>query len=357
VTSLGNDQGRRAAASRLPDDDPVTWLITGGAGYIGAHVVHAMRASGFPVIVLDDLSTGSTTRIPGIPLVVGSVGDGALVRRTISDGGVTGVIHLAGKKQAAESISQPLTYYQHNVEGLRCLLEAAAGAGLTAFVFSSSAAVYGMPSADLVTEDTACHPQSPYGITKLVGEWMIRDTARATGMRYANLRYFNVAGAARPELADRNASNLIPVTIQRLRTGQSPRIFGDDYPTPDGTCIRDYIHVADVASAHVAAARAVSSGELQSLTANVGRGQGASVREVLRVIQRVSESGLDPVVDGRRPGDPARVVASASRIQRVLGWTARYGLDEMISSAWAAGLSEPPIIRGAGPSELRAPRL
>jgi UDP-glucose 4-epimerase len=322
--------------SPLPHDGPVTWLITGGAGYIGAHVAHAMQDSGFEVVALDDLSSGLPSRIRGIPLVVGSILDGALVQRTMSDRGVTGVIHLAGRKQVAESVTDPLLYYQHNVEGLRSLLDAATGAGVSTLVFSSSAAVYGTPTADLVTEDTPCHPESPYGITKLVGEWMIRDTARATGLRYVSLRYFNVAGVSRPELSDRDASNLIPLTIRRLLTGQPARIFGDDYPTPDGTCVRDYIHVCDVASAHVAAARALVTGKLDSLTANVGRGEGSSVREVLRVLQRVSGYSHDPVVDGRRPGDLARVVASASRIQRVLGWSASYGLEEMISSAWHA---------------------
>src|SRR5215218_4212363 len=221
----------------------MTWLVTGGAGYIGAHVVAAMCAEDERVVVVDDLSTGDRSRIPGVPLVEGSVLDQPLIERTMREHEVTGVVHIAGKKQVEESVRDPLTYYRENVEGLRRLLEAVSTAGVGAFVFSSSAAVYGAPDVDLVREDTDGRPVNPYGQTKLVGERMIADVARATGLRSAALRYFNVAGAARPELADRGEANLVPMVFRRIVARQSPLIFGNDFPTPDGTCIRDFIHV------------------------------------------------------------------------------------------------------------------
>src|SRR4051794_28387143 len=235
----------------------MNWLVTGGAGYIGAHVVAAMCDAGQDVVVLDDLSTGNRDRLSGVPIVEGSVLDQAIVERTLREHAVTGVVHIAGKKQVEESVRRPLLYYRENVEGLRRLLEAATATGVESFVFSSSAAVYGAPDVDLVREDTGCRPVNPYGQTKLTGEHMVADVARAAGMRYAALRYFNVAGAGRPEHADREEANLVPMVFRRLSAGEAPVIFGDDFPTPDGTCIRDFVHVSDIASAHVAAARAL----------------------------------------------------------------------------------------------------
>src|SRR3954452_660597 len=246
----------------------MTWLVTGGAGYIGAHVVAAMRESGMPVVVLDELSTGDRTRVAGIPLVEGSVLDRALLDRTLREHAVTGIVHVAAKKQVEESVRDPLLYYRENVEGLRRLLEAATAAGVGSFVFSSSAAVYGAPDVDLVREDTDCRPVNPYGQTKLIGEHMVADVARAAGLRYASLRYFNVAGAARPDLADVGEANLVPMVFRRIDEEKAPLIFGDDFPTRDGTCIRDFIHVADIASAHLAAARALEDGTVTALTAN-----------------------------------------------------------------------------------------
>ncbi|GAB3196363.1 UDP-glucose 4-epimerase GalE [Geodermatophilus arenarius] len=316
----------------------MTWLVTGGAGYIGAHVVLAMRAAGERVVVLDDLSTGDTDRVPDVPLVVGSVLDGPLVARTLREHGVTGVVHVAAKKQVEESVRRPLHYYRENVEGLRVLLEEATGAGIDRFLFSSSAAVYGMPDVDLVGEDTGCRPVNPYGTTKLVGERMVADVAAATGLRYASLRYFNVAGTAAPALTDRGVSNLVPMVFQRLQDGQPPLVFGDTHDTPDGTCIRDFVHVADIATAHVAAARGLADGRVTALTANVGRGEGVSVREMVGVIREVTgtagEAWSEPVVVPPRAGDPARVVASADRIRAALGWTARHDVRDMVSSAW-----------------------
>ncbi|MGW9022777.1 UDP-glucose 4-epimerase GalE [Streptomyces sp. NPDC055722] len=313
----------------------MTWLITGGAGYIGAHVVRAMTEAGERAVVYDDLSTGIAERVPAeVPLVVGSTLDGELLRRTLAEHPVTGVVHLAAKKQVGESVEAPLLYYRENMEGLRVLLEAVTAAGVPSFVFSSSAAVYGMPDLDLVTEETPCVPMSPYGETKLAGEWLVRATARATGLSAACLRYFNVAGAAAPELADVGVFNLIPMVFEKLTENAPPRIFGDDYPTPDGTCVRDYIHVVDLAEAHVAAARALQASPRADLTLNIGRGEGVSVREMIDRINTVTGYDTPPTVTPRRPGDPARVVASADRIAEELGWTAKRDVEDMITSAW-----------------------
>ncbi|MFI5853687.1 UDP-glucose 4-epimerase GalE [Streptomyces parvulus] len=315
----------------------MSWLVTGGAGYIGAHVVRALVDGGERVVVFDDLSTGSADRVPdGTPLVIGSVLDGPLVERVIRDHAVTGVVHIAGKKQVGESVERPLHYYRENVTGLATLLEAMTSTGVDRLVFSSSAAVYGMPDVDLVTEDTPCLPLSPYGETKLAGEWLINAAARAHGIRAASLRYFNVAGAAAPELSDTGVFNLIPMVFERLEVGDAPRVFGDDYATPDGTCVRDYIHVEDIASAHLAAARRLAEApEGTALTLNVGRGEGSSVREMVdRVLKVTGRQDLAPQVTERRPGDPARIVAAADRAREELGWTARHDLDDMIDSAW-----------------------
>ncbi|MFF2201736.1 UDP-glucose 4-epimerase GalE [Streptomyces sp. NPDC058145] len=313
----------------------MTWLITGGAGYIGAHVVRAMAEAGERTVVYDDLSTGVTERVPDeVPLVRGSILDAGTVARTLAAHEVTGVVHLAAKKQVGESVEHPLRYYRENVEGLRVLLEAAVAAEVTSFVFSSSAAVYGMPDVDLVTEETPCVPLSPYGETKLAGEWLVRATGRATGLATASLRYFNVAGAATPALADASVSNLVPMIFEKLTEGVPPRIFGDDYPTPDGTCVRDYIHVADLAEAHVTVARALRSDPGRDLTLNIGRGEGVSVREMIDRVNAVTGYDRPPTVTARRPGDPARVVGSADRVATELGWRAKRDVQDMIASAW-----------------------
>ncbi|MER5910781.1 UDP-glucose 4-epimerase GalE [Streptomyces sp. NPDC001982] len=314
----------------------MTWLITGGAGYIGAHVVRAMTEAGERAVVYDDLSTGIAERVPeGVSLVMGSTLDGGRVARTLAEHSVTGVVHLAAKKQVGESVDHPLHYYRENVEGLRVLLEAVTAAQVPSFVFSSSAAVYGMPDVDLVREETPCVPMSPYGETKLAGEWLVRATGRATGLSTASLRYFNVAGAATPELADTGVFNLIPMVFEKLTENAPPRIFGDDYPTPDGTCVRDYIHVVDLAEAHVTAARALRSSPGLSLTLNIGRGEGVSVREMIDRINAITGYNTPPTVTPRRPGDPARVVASADRIATELGWKTKHDVEDMITSAWA----------------------
>ncbi|MGC0418515.1 UDP-glucose 4-epimerase GalE [Embleya sp. AB8] len=313
------------------------WLVTGGAGYIGTHVVRALLAVGEDVVVLDDLSTGARERVPeGVPLVIGSVLDRGVLDEVFRGHAVDGVVHIAAKKQVPESVSRPLYYYEENVEGLRTLLAAMVAAEVTRIVFSSSAAVYGMPDVDLVDEDTPCLPINPYGESKLVGEWMIGATARAHGMSYAALRYFNVAGAGAPELADAGVFNLVPMVLEKLTADQPPVIFGDDYETPDGTCVRDFIHVVDLAEAHVAATRRLAADPDARLVLNVGRGEGTSVREMVELIREVT--GLrsrTPELRPRRAGDPARVVASADRIGAELGWKARLDTPDMVESAWA----------------------
>ncbi len=312
----------------------MTWLLTGGAGYIGAHVAEALRRSGRDVVVLDDLSTGLADRLPSdVPLVRASVSDPGAVGQALREHEVTGVVALAAKKAVAESVADPLLYYRENVSGFEVLLRAMRDEGVEQLVFSSSAAVYGMPDVDLVTEETAPHPINPYGETKLVCEWLLQAAGRAHGLRWASLRYFNVAGAGSAELADTGANNLIPMVFRALDRGQAPQVFGDDYPTPDGSCVRDYIHVADLADAHVAAARWLESGAVSG-TYNVGRGEGSSVKEVLAVVRGVTGRDVAPQVVDRRPGDPARLVASAAAIERDLGWKARRDLDDMVHSAW-----------------------
>lgn len=320
-----------------------SWLVTGGAGYIGAHVVAALQAAGRDVVVLDDLSTGDRSRVGAAAFVEGSILDEELVRRTLREHSVGGVLHLAAKKQVGESVEKPLLYYEQNVVGTVGLLRAAVAEGVSSFLFSSSAATYGTPPTEVVTEDTSTAPMSPYGTSKLVGEWAARDVAAAGGPRVVALRYFNVAGAASPALGDPGVFNLIPLAFRALSNGEAPRIFGADYPTPDGTCIRDYVHVSDIADAHVAAVDRLDSGaladggELPSYRVyNIGRGSGVSVRQVLEVVREVTGVDIDPIVVARRPGDPAAYAAGVERIERELGWRSRYDLRDMVTSAWQA---------------------
>lgn len=324
----------------------MTWLITGGAGYIGAHVVRAMAGAGERVVVFDDLSSGVTGRLaPGVPLVRGSLLDRELLDRTLTGHSVTGVVHLAAKKQVGESVEQPLRYYRDNVHGLTVLLEAAVEAGVPRFLFSSSAAVYGTPEVELVSEDTPCVPINPYGETKLAGEWLVRAAGRAHGIGTACLRYFNVAGAAEPELADTGVYNIIPMFFDALTRGEAPRIFGDDYATPDGTCVRDYIHVQDLAGAHLAAARALTA-DSGDLTLNIGTGRGVSVREMADLVAGITGRS-DPAarVMPRRPGDPARVVADAGRVREKLGWAPALDVADMVTSAWEGWRLHHPEVR------------
>ncbi len=318
-----------------------TWLVTGGAGYIGSHVVRELLASGRDVVVYDDFSAGVEARVPaGTPVVRADVRDVAALAQALRDHAVDGVVHLAAKKAAGESVEIPVYYYRENVEGMIALLEAMQAAQVRNLVYSSSAAVYGTPEANPVAEDAPLRPESPYGETKVVGEWMARDCGVAWGLSWVALRYFNVAGAGADELGDTSVNNLIPMVFRALEEGQRPRIFGDDYPTPDGTCIRDYIHVADLAGAHVAAAALCEAGGAADCF-NVGRGEGSSVREVMDVVGEVIGRDVDAEVVGRRDGDPPATFADTRLISERLGWGAALDLRAMVSSAWSAWSARP----------------
>ncbi|MBN9606126.1 MAG: UDP-glucose 4-epimerase GalE [Actinomycetales bacterium] len=318
----------------------MTWLVTGGAGYIGAHVAKAFVEAGVPVVVLDDLSSGREEFVPeGVPFARGSILDGGLVEATIDEHRVTGIVHLAGFKYAGVSVQRPLHTYSQNVTGMATLLGAAVDRGVDKVVFSSSAAVYGTPDVPLVTEQTPKAPESPYGESKLIGEWLLHDLEVAHGLRHASLRYFNVVGSGDPRIFDTSPHNLFPVVFDALVEGRTPRINGDDYPTPDGTCVRDYLHVADLALAHVAAAQRLDAGEAVESAYNLGSGEGVSVREIMSAIARVTGRGFEPEIAPRRAGDPARIVASGELAARDLDWRMRHSLDEMVDSAWRARLA------------------
>ncbi|MCU1580527.1 MAG: galE [Rhodoglobus sp.] len=315
----------------------MTWLVTGGAGYIGAHVVRALQLAGLDPIVLDDLSTGHEQFVPvGVPFVRGSILDGALVLDTISRHGVGGVIHVAGFKYAGVSVKEPLHTYRQNVTGTATLLAAMEESGVDKIVFSSSAAVYGTPDVDLVTEGTAKNPQSPYGESKLIGEWLMRDQAVARGLRFTALRYFNVVGSGDTSLYDSSPHNLFPLVFAALDEGRTPQVNGDDYPTPDGTNVRDYIHVVDLAASHVAAAQRLDAGEPLEPAYNLGSGEGVSVREIMTTVGEVTGIPFTPSIAPRRPGDPARIVATGELAARDLDWRMRHTLRDMVESQWLA---------------------
>ena len=315
----------------------MTWLVTGGAGYIGAHVVRALKEAGLDTVVLDDLSSGHEEFVPdSVPFVRGSILDGELVLGTLTKYAVTGVIHVAGYKYAGVSVQRPLHAYEQNVTGTAVLLAAMNEAGVDRIVFSSSAAVYGTPDVDLVTEETPKNPQSPYGESKLIGEWLLRDQAVAVDLHHTSLRYFNVVGSGDPSIRDTSPHNLFPLVFDALAAGKIPRINGNDYATADGTNVRDYIHVSDLALSHVAAAKRLDAGLPVEAAYNLGSGEGVSVGQIMSTVADVTGIAFEPEIAARRPGDPARIVASGELAARDLDWAMRHSLADMVSSAWDA---------------------
>jgi UDP-glucose 4-epimerase len=315
----------------------MSWLVTGGAGYIGAHVVRAFTEQGLSAVVVDDLSSGHAEFVPGdVSFVRGSILDTELLVSTMREHGVEGVVHVAGYKYAGVSVQRPLHTYDQNVTGTVSLLRAMQETDVDKVVFSSSAATYGTPETDLVTEASPTRPESPYGETKLIGEWLLRDQATATGLRHTSLRYFNVVGSGTDEVYDTSPHNLFPLVIEALLEGRTPRINGDDYDTPDGTCVRDYLHVADLAVSHVAAARRLVDGAAVEPVYNLGSGEGLSVRQIMDAMARVTGIDFEPEIHARRPGDPDRIVASGDLAARDLDWQMRHDIDDMVRSAWQA---------------------
>lgn len=316
------------------------WLITGGAGYIGSHVVYETLRSGRDVIVLDDLSSGIRSRLPdGIPFEEVTLTDRDAVFAVFDRHKISAVLHLAAKKQVGESILHPDYYWEENVVGLQNLVDAMVANNVKNFVFSSSAAVYGQPELkfdDLVDEAANCATINPYGETKLEGENISEKCAANFDFSVAALRYFNVAGAGKPELGDQSIFNLVPIVFETLDRGDRPKVFGNDYPTPDGSCIRDYVHVQDLAEAHVAAMEFVENSGAIFMPINIGTGTGSSVFEVIDKISQVTGSTMEPVSAARRNGDPAALVANVSRAKEMLNWSSKRTLDDIAKSAWEA---------------------
>jgi UDP-glucose 4-epimerase len=306
-------------------------LVTGGAGYIGSHAVHELVDRGETVIVIDDLSTGFKWAVPeGARLVIGDAGNEALLSRIFTENRIETVIHFAASTVVPESVRNPLRYYRNNTSNARTLIESAADHGVAAFIFSSTAAVYGPCGSEPVPETHPCQPISPYGASKRMVEQMLADAEAAGGPRFMILRYFNVAGAdpkLRTGQSTRNASHLIKVAAQAITGGyRTLQVFGDDYATPDGTCVRDYIHVSDLVDAHIAAMEALRAGAPSNLF-NCGYGRGYSVLEVIRAMEAASHVRLMVTRSPRRPGDPPSIIADTAKIRGALGWRPR--LDDL----------------------------
>jgi UDP-glucose 4-epimerase len=316
----------------------MTILVTGGCGYIGSHMVHALADAGERVIVLDNLSTGFKSALPeSVPLTVGDTGDREAVGALLKQHGVDSIIHFAASIVVPDSVRDPLGYYRNNTANTRSLLESAVKGGVKNFIFSSTAAVYGNPEQVPVTEDAPTIPMSPYGSSKLMSEIMLRDSAAAYGLKYVVLRYFNVAGAdpkGRTGQATVGATHLIKVATEAA-VGLRPKIdvYGTDYPTPDGTCVRDYIHVTDLVAAHSVALAHLRGGGASN-TFNCGYGHGYSVLEVIEAVKRVSGVDFPVALADRRPGDPAAIVADATKIRTMLGWMPKFDdLDTIVGHA------------------------
>lgn len=314
-------------------------LVTGGAGYIGSHVVRTLQARGDEVVIVDDLSEGLQSRVGPVKLVsldLASSKAFEVLTQTMKNEKIDAVVHLAARKKVGESVEKPEWYYSQNIGGQANLQAAMRDAGVSKLVFSSSAATYGIPEVKSVSEDMPCKPINPYGETKLIGELLVAASVRAWGMRGVSLRYFNVAGAGWRDLADTAVANLIPIVFAAIRSGQSPKIFGNDYATNDGSCVRDYVHVKDLADAHVAAIDYLKSENRAFDTFNVGTGKGSSVFEVLQMIHYVSGIDFKTEILPRRAGDPPFLCADVNRIKATLGWQAKYDLRDIVESAWEA---------------------
>lgn len=328
-------------------------LVTGGAGYIGSHAVLALRDAGWPVAVIDNLTTGFRFAVPeGVPLYEGDIEDAGLLGRIFSEQGTRAIMHFAGSIVVPESVENPLKYYHNNTVKSRALIEAAVKSGVPHFIFSSTAATYGIPTVAAVTEDTPTVPINPYGWSKLMTERMLADTSFAHSLNYCVLRYFNVAGAdpqSRTGQSTAGATHLIKVALEAaLGKRDSVSVFGTDYDTPDGTGVRDYIHVSDLAAAHVLALEALIDQPQRSLTMNCGYGRGFSVLEVLDAVDRVTNRTIERRMEPRRPGDPASLISDPSRIRATVPWRPQHDdLDTIIAHAlaWERKLSE---IRGDG---------
>ena len=318
----------------------MTVLVTGGAGYIGSHMVLALLDAGERVVVLDNLTTGFDWAVPeGVPLVIGETGDQTLVAALIAEHSVDAIIHFSASIVVPDSVADPLGYYRNNTVNSRSLIECAVKGGVRHFIFSSTAAVYGNPECVPVREDDATVPMSPYGSSKLMTEIMLRDAGAAHELRHVILRYFNVAGAdplCRTGQSTKGATHLIKVAVETaLGRRRKMDVFGTDYPTPDGTCIRDYIHVSDLVRAHADALKYLRAGGA-SATFNCGYGRGFSVREVIETVKRVSGTDFKVELAGRRAGDPAQIVAASERIRSMLQWQPHFDdLDTIVTHALA----------------------
>ena len=310
-------------------------LVVGGAGYIGAHVAYLLQESGYGVRIYDDFSNGLKSRIEGKFSDV-EIGD-VLDRQALISAceGIDAVIHLAAKKAVGESVDNPLKYYENNVGGTLNLLAAMSLKGVKRIVFSSTAAVYAPSEKLSITEDDLTEPLSPYGQTKLLSEKLISAVAKAENLSAISLRYFNVVGALRDEFADNSKDNLVPKVFAALKAGKNPEIYGSDYPTKDGSCIRDYIHISDLAKAHLVALEKVFAANVDEVY-NVGSGTGYSVTEMINQIAESIGKAITPTLSPRRPGDTAQLIASIAKIERDLGWKPERSLKEMIDSAWQA---------------------